>query len=457
MRKVRFPTIKILALILGFGLFAFLNETTVLTYPHYAAQAYIPDEPFALISVLAFLYILFAYLMVIRYIKIKSPLFIFVILLVGFVMIYGLFSHQNPYVFNVIDKDGNLLTLNFVVTRSLTLRSLFFIVSSLITTYLIIAIVPKLINSKRVIITVAYIFTFFILAMCVYSLIFEKEYYISFFSTWRFNKNLEIKALFSNKNVFGFYLFLALMYIAFIETIERRLYHYLIMTVLTFFIVMSLSKTVILSTLVFYAFYFIYDLFTLRKSSPKKFVVRGMILVISFFVFAAFIALSPSGFATSVREDILMYGIRTVESRIDIWKSALFLLKGERLYIGHGFGFANELLGFTLASIDGVPEATNRFHNGFLNVIASGGLVFFVAYLSFLIFVIYRAIKLWKVNSKYASTVLFMFIAYLIQGITESKVLFKADTMGLASTFILVVPVLLNPEYIRRDFLDETF
>ncbi len=141
-----------------------------------------------------------------------------------------------------------------------------------------------------------------------------------------------------------------------------------------------------------------------------------MTLILSVFVFLIF-QFIPSSFQRGEGT-----GITTLTEREDLWQGAYLMIK-QNLIKGYGYGveakiFAQQKL-FDLQGKFFIASAQQPLHNGFLSILAGGGVFVFILWLSIIIVPIFmfRQIK----DSTLQSFVYTIFFIVLLTNITENS------------------------------------
>ena len=230
-------------------------------------------------------------------------------------------------------------------------------------------------------------------------------------------------SFFDNKNTYGMILFVGfvlLFYWYYIcDNREKKKITALIW--LQFFaIATSMCRTALLCAAVFLLLNF------LHQFSGKKLlcaIVLGAAAVLALVI-------------PSIREYFLYILLRVdvdtfrepiVEASIRIWR--------ENVLFGIGQGSWDVLLD----EISGNPYS----HNGFLSILMTGGLVYFLAYCVLLVNTVIRALRIRKVNFYLGSQFLYAAITTAVYAMYESIVLCEANASNFAfTTAALIIPYL---------------
>jgi len=422
-----------------------LNESIVITEPH--LQLTLSKYYFAGGAFLVF--VAFIFILVFN----NRPSFVnwkaFLLISLGYLgPIVATIIQPETISFVATDSEGVAATVTLVIGLYARFQSLFYAMTSLLMTYLMFVVVPKLLPSKRFLMGFLYLLAIILTGLIIYSVIVEWDQYYLLYTTGDIDYYSPTISLFSNTNVFGYYLSLGIFALGILESLKHRFWHYAWMLVFLVSLLLTITITSYIGAFVFLALYSLYDLITQFKKHPVSASIWLTLIGTFMFMLVVGLMLSDQPFATSLREDFIPESTESLLARVLIWRYARELLFGMYWGIGHGFGISNALLATAISVDMGTP--TNRFHNGWLEIAATGGLVGFFFYLVAIGFLVYFIVKRYKNNPHLATTILFIIIGVLIQSIAEAKVFFKADAMGTLGTFIIVVPLLLNPELIDQ-------
>jgi O-antigen ligase len=99
----------------------------------------------------------------------------------------------------------------------------------------------------------------------------------------------------------------------------------------------------------------------------------------------------------------------------------------------------------------------NRFHNGYLDLLATGGIIKVVFYYLIQLGFLIRIVQWIKINPKLGTTMLALFIGFHLQSIPEAKVLLEGDSMGLISTILILTPLGVEPKTVTTQLRFSSF
>jgi hypothetical protein len=125
-----------------------------------------------------------------------------------------------------IDGEGISQTVSFTLGLFARFQSLFFALSSALVVYLFLIVVTKLIKTKTMLMVFLYILVVALLGLIVYSIIVEWDQYYLLFTTGDIDYYSPTISLFSNTNVFGYYLSLGIFALGILDSLKHRFWHY---------------------------------------------------------------------------------------------------------------------------------------------------------------------------------------------------------------------------------------
>jgi hypothetical protein len=443
MSKTR-ATINFIGLFLFIVAIVVLNESIVITEPH--LQLTLNKYSFVGGAFLLFIVVIFMWVFTKHKEFLNYKVFLLIVLAFATPLI-NVFLEPSVISFPATDAEGVTETVSLTIGLFARFQSLFFTLTSILIVYLFFVVVPKLLKTKAMLMGFLYFLIIILVGFIIYSLIVEWDQYYLLFTTGNIDYYTPTISLFSNTNVFGYYLSLGIYVLGILDSLKHRFWHYILIAVFILSLLLTITITSYVGGFVFLTLYVVYDLMIQLKRRPVAASIWFVSLVSLTFVAIVGLMLSDLPLATSIREDFIPESIESLQSRYIIWRHARELYFGLHLYIGHGMGISNSLLRLAMGVEGGY--GTNRFHNGVYEIIASGGLYFLLTYLTLVGVTIYFVIKRYKYNRKLALTSLFILLGILIQSVSEAKVLFKGDAMGTLGTFIILIPLLID-----RDLID---
>ena len=270
-------------------------------------------------------------------------------------------------------------------------------------------------------------FIIFILICCTYNIIININ---NFTQILNFNnKYIGFSSFFNHRNGFGQLLFLGIISNFIILIYNKNIKYYVTLFIMVFNLLLTFSRTSILSTLVFVIIYYLLNLF--HKNNKKR--ILHAILLLSIFCIAAFYCINNIkiinffNFYIFRREDGL-------SGRDIIWKIALSKMNGIKLLTGNGIG--------TTASLLNNYGLTNS-HNSVIEILLTGGIPFLIFYI-LIVSNIIKNILLFEDN-QYKKVYLSFIVSFLVYIMFEKVLLFSTGYAPIIFTiFLVIIPKLIK-------------
>lgn len=266
------------------------------------------------------------------------------------------------------------------------------------------------------------LFVLFTVITCLWNIIMNADVILSL--SFINNVYYNMYSFFDNKNTYGIFLFAGLGSNIYLMFFNNKKIYKLSFILILFSIIISMSRTSFLSSILFLTvgYFFV----SLQKTSK----------IVNIFVICLVILLSIT-LIGGINEYVFNILLRTeVESfRQPIYKAALKLFQQRPI-----IGFGESAFGESLKKLCG-NEYT---HNGYLTVLLSGGIVYFIAYVFIIVKAISNAWNIRKVHLNLGSYILAFLIATLVYSMGESVVLLQTAASNFSvSLFAVVVPQLI--------------
>ncbi len=443
MSKTR-AVINFLCLFIFIGFIIVLNESIVITEP----ELQLSIENFFFVGGAFAIFIVFIFMWTMtKYREFVNYKIFFILSLVYLTPIIAAILQPRIIDFIAIDNEGRSYIVTVTIGNVMKFKSIFYALSSLLVTYLLIVVVPKLIKTKAFLMGFLYMLVIILLGIVGYSAIFELNTYYHLFTSGIIDYESSTIGVFSNTNVFGYYLCLGIYILGILDALKHRFIHYIMMFVLGIALLLTITVTSYIGAGVFVVMLVAYDL----RNQYRKHPISSTIWVVAFTTIILAIVLAITllnhPFAISMREVIIPNSIRSFLTRTTYWRHGLQLLFNEHLFIGHGFGIANYML-YASMLVEDPFYHKNRFHQGWNEVASIGGLVTLICYAIGIALVVKLIINRREYNHRLAFVVLTILVGIMVQSIAESKILFKADAMGTFGTFLVLIPLLIDKNII---------
>ena len=203
------------------------------------------------------------------------------------------------------------------------------------------------------------------------------------------------------------------------------------------------SKTTTISFGLMIILYLILDGFILLKEDKR---LHGLILlsiVFGFIIVSLILYLTPSpvhDFVYNFYRHYVLDDSSTFMSRVRIWEKIFAVLGDNPLLMIFGIGNTNFFL--AMRFVHGYNYPTAAAHSGFVEVLARGGILATLAYISFLLYFAYIFIKLIKrKHTRHYWFYIIFLLTFLSRSIAESEAIITPDWNGILACVFGVFPV----------------
>ncbi len=340
--------------------------------------------------------------------------------------------------------DGTYVEVLITHTHYDQFEALIYILLTALCVYLFMVLVPRKFYSLRQLRYFFVIFLIFLFFSYAYSLIVEFDKYATAFQNGFSINSISAGSFFTNVNVFGLFSLMGMFIVAYLYTQRHRFYYHFFFPIMLFFAFASSSQLCVIIGIAFYLLFYVAIFFTsfTKKTLKRNIIILSIIsslLVVGIVTFVTCYFLIPSVSTWFNDSMSFVYHRLFDDTRVTIWRKIGDLLSGSiYLIFGRGIRYFNYLLSFSYGSV----RATTWAHNGFLEVLGQGGIIWLTLYLIFYLYVFYVIIRLFAINKRLASVSLIIFLSITVHAIFESTYFFDVSTKGLAINFIVLVPVL---------------
>jgi len=296
----------------------------------------------------------------------------------------------------------------------------------------------------------------FVMIAVAYSLMMEWDAYVFVYQFFDEGARMSLASFTSNPNIYAFNLMMGLYAVGALWQSERtwRWLYLSLGFLLMGLIIMTVSKTVMLGMMVYLV---VYGFLTLHQAltdwprlRPYALLATALILVVGLH------QVMQSSLPFFVRFQTLLSSTAFSSwiSRTRIWMNGIWLIKEANTLLGYGFGLSNTFLGVATATplrlaTMGYQVINDRFHNGYLEVLVSFGLIgttlltiVHVGYLKALA-------KLFK-HHPIAIPMWALIISFAVMMVFEDRILFRPDLGGVFFLALLLLPFHQPTRYNRR-------
>lgn len=296
------------------------------------------------------------------------------------------------------------------------------------------------------------------LVAIAYSLYFEWDKYVVIFNEGYMNSSAVPQSFFGNRNPYASFLLNAQILLLFNYYIsldkKRRFFSALFQVPMSLAILFTFSKTnILLSAFIMAAAYLHHLIRLLRRKRYVSFIIE-LIVSSEFVMFVLVFRFIPTFKTTAVHEFLMRFfpdsifqtGERTLEARITLWKYAMTLVVaspvtfffGDGPHISRFFYFARMSQEIEGEYLVGVGD----YHNGFVEMFHTFGLLGFVIYITIIIGSFVAIIRRFKTNRELAYFLIVALLIFVARSQTESLVMLLFKSEGILSSLTFVLPFL---------------
>lgn len=246
-----------------------------------------------------------------------------------------------------------------------------------------------------------------------------------YFTHIKFRYLISFSSFFNNKNLFGVFIYTALIacdYYIESENVKHKMGIFFIKLFLILNLILTVSRNAIFA---YFVYFFLYNIL---KKKYKKIAMLITIVLILFFM--NFMNIQNFIFNFLIRSDSLTSG------RTQIW-SKCFEYISKRPILGYG----ELMISNTINNFTGVVST----HNWFIKLLLNGGIINLCCYLTLIINQIHLSIKNMKNNTKFSIIALSSLFSIIAYGIFEEINLFEFGLINVIFTFyFMFIPNILK-------------
>ncbi len=297
-----------------------------------------------------------------------------------------------------------------------------------------------------------------VMAEVLYSLVFEWEEYVYVFQNFSEGARLSITSFTTNTNIYAFNLTMGVYAVGslFISEKNHRWIYPLLGILFSILIVFTVSKTAMLAIVLYIFIYGVMFIYRILRSRPVLLKMTMTSLIVLMVVGYQSIWMIDHPIMERIQSLLTSSALGSFTSRVDIWVEGMTLFQNQNTFFGYGLGLSNTYLGVATAVRTGnagqlmYQIVNDRFHNGFLEILVSYGLVGTLL----LTIAHWEYIKaLIAMTKKYAITIPMwaLLLSFAVQMMFEDRILFRPDLSGVFFLVLLILPLVKPSEYNRSD------
>lgn len=330
-------------------------------------------------------------------------------------------------IFQIIDYS-NLLSNGSINKLYTILPFVYF--AHFLCSYVMIGDQNKIVNWKKFF----EMFVYFAIICCIYNVVINVK---NFPKVLAFNnKYIGFSSFFNHRNGFGQLLFIAIVSNTYVLSYNKERKFVLTFLFLMMNLILTFSRTSILSTFVFFFICFLQNLFA-KKDKKSIFLGFTLIILVGILVMVGINNEKIINFAN-------YYIFRSedgLSGRDTIWKIAISNIKGTEWLTGHGIGTTSQLL---------EKYGLTNSHNSIIEIVLTGGITFLLFYIIIITSIFKNIVKFqdYKLKMIYTS----FFIAFFTYIMFEKVLLFSTGYAPIMFTiFLIIIPKLTK----KRDEKNE--
>ncbi len=297
-----------------------------------------------------------------------------------------------------------------------------------------------------------------VMAEVIYSLVFEWQEYVYVFQNFSEGARLSITSFTTNTNIYAFNLTMGVYAVGslFISEKNHRWIYPLLGILFSILIVFTVSKTAMLAIVLYIFIYGGMFIYRVLRSRPVLLKMTMTSLIVLMVVGYQSIWMIDHPIMERIQSLLTSSALGSFTSRVDIWVEGMTLFQNQNTFFGYGLGLSNTYLGVATAVRTGnagqlmYQIVNDRFHNGFLEILVSYGLVGTLL----LTIAHWEYIKaLIAMTKKYAITIPMwaLLLSFAVQMMFEDRILFRPDLSGVFFLVLLILPLVKPSEYNRSN------
>ena len=297
-----------------------------------------------------------------------------------------------------------------------------------------------------------------VMAEVIYSLVFEWQEYVYVFENFSEGARLSITSFTTNTNIYAFNLTMGVYAVGslFISEKHHRWIYPILGLLFSILIVFTVSKTAMLAIVLYVFIYAGMLIYRVLRNRPVLLKMTMTSFIVLMVVGYQSIWMIDHPIIERIQSLLTSSALGSFTSRVDIWVEGMTLFQNQNTFFGYGLGLSNTYLGVATAVRTGntgqlmYQIVNDRFHNGFLEILVSYGLVGTLL----LTIAHWEYIKtLIAMTKKYAITIPMwaLLLSFAVQMMFEDRILFRPDLSGVFFLVMLILPLVKPSEYNRSN------
>ncbi len=264
----------------------------------------------------------------------------------------------------------------------------------------------------------------FVIFACLYNVIINID--LLLFGSSTLHVKRQFASFFSNKNTFGILLVIGIIVCTYLYMLNKKSKFFFVFLFFILNLIWTESTNSLISVIIFLATFF-FMFYKINYIKRTLIIFAGV--SISFF-------LLRSNFFEGVVNFMRFGDISELSGRTNLWLAGLKVFS-ENIIFGIGLGHSPRIL-----SNSGYEN--DQFHNGYIEILVSGGIVLFIIYFLLASIFIYKLRILRLKNNLMGSIYLAGFLSLLFSTFFESLLLFRGGYFsGIITLFYIFMPLTL--------------
>ncbi|MEY3431749.1 MAG: hypothetical protein RIS53_647 [Bacillota bacterium] len=295
-----------------------------------------------------------------------------------------------------------------------------------------------------------------VMAEVLYSLVVEWEEYVFVFENFSEGARLSITSFTTNTNIYAFNLTMGVYALGslFMSEKNHRWIYPLLGIIFSILIVFTVSKTAMLAIVLYFFIYAGMLIYRVLRNRPVLLKMTMTSFIVLMVIGYQSIWMIDHPIIERIQSLLTSSALGSFTSRVDIWVDGMTLFQNQNTFFGYGLGLSNTYLGVATAIRTGnigpimYQVVNDRFHNGFLEILVSYGLVGTLL----LTIAHWEYIKaLIAMTKRYAITTPMwaLLFSFAVQMMFEDRILFRPDLSGVFFLVLLILPLVKPSEYNR--------
>lgn len=356
----------------------------------------------------------------------------------------------------VKDSQGAIANLVLSITQADKFRSLILLLVSGSFIYIMAIVLPRKNYFRDFVLVVSYGVILYALAIAIYSFVKEFQVYVDLIKIGYGKPGVDVPVgPYDNRNTFASFLltgFMFLVFLYFFNKSRKFRYVFIALTIpLLIAIYFTFSKTnMVLSALTFILVFLRHNFLLFKRHKIRFFIEWALVVIFITFLlifrFVPVLQLTLVGRAITnlTPPDLIEIGGRTLAARVEMWRLAIEIIiaRPRTLLLGDGIYISRVLYNDRLVLADPSWSVTGygNYHNGYLEIFHTFGLVGLLVYLAIIVIIFIKIIGFLKKMPAPGYFLLLALFVFLSRASVESIILFAFKTESVLASFTLIFP-----------------